>query len=78
MHCFSQICRRRKVKDGIDEVRLRFGPCEPLESTGRISLDADRAHSDGVYNAKEGPNTHMRRALYNITFDVVLYSYIVQ
>ena len=78
MQCFGQKCRRRKVKDGINEVRIRFGPCGPLESTGRTFLDEDRAHSDGVYNAKEGPNTHMRKTLYNITFDVVLYSYIVQ
>ena len=71
MHCFSQICRRRKVKDGIDEERLRFGSSGPFESNGRTFLDADRAH-------KDGPNTCMRRTLYNITFDVVLYGYIVQ
>ena len=49
VQCFCQICRRRTVKDGIDEVILRFGRYGAIEYDGRTSIDADRASRNDVF-----------------------------
>ena len=75
----GEICRRTLVKNEIGEITLYLALLGTFESFGPMFLDADRAYSDGIYNANDGPNINrrMRRTLYNITFDVILYSYIV-
>ena len=76
--CFGQICRRRKVNYEINEVTLRNGCYRPVKYDGRTFFYADRAHIDEINDAFDGLNLSMLRRLYNITFGVILYSYIVQ
>ena len=76
--CFGQICRRRKVNYEINEVTLRNGCYRPVKYDGRTLFDTDSAYIYEMYDAFDVPNLCMRRRLYNITFGVILYSYIVQ
>ena len=63
-----------KIRLRLTKLNWFLGATGHVVSDERTFWDANTAHSD----ANDGPNMHMRRTLYNITFDVILYSYIVQ
>ena len=51
-----------------------------VESEGRTFFYVNKAHIDGICYASDGPKltTACAEVPYNITFDVILYSYIVK